>query len=89
MRPGEQPVNDDEFSFDPDIPGDSHLAICPPAIRHDGTGPPPDSILIEVQTEAGAWRLLEDRTPAVFSTGSRPVSKLTRCSMLSIALTGC
>jgi len=32
-RPGFLPVPETEFSFDPDIPGDSHLAIAAPAVK--------------------------------------------------------
>ena len=32
-RPGSLPVDEREFSFDPDVPGDSHLGISPPAIQ--------------------------------------------------------
>ncbi len=35
-RPGYSPVGEWEFSFDPGIPGDSHLAIASPALQQAG-----------------------------------------------------
>ena len=37
-RPGVLPKPETEFSFDANVPGDSHLAISPPAVA-----PPPDN----------------------------------------------
>jgi hypothetical protein len=54
-RPGFFPVAEKEFSFDPDIPGDSHLAIAAPALtRHGEPNNPITGMKIWATTDEGA-----------------------------------
>jgi hypothetical protein len=52
-RPGYTPVREREFSMDPAIPGDSHLAIAPPAVTSRGKDHDPTAIRIRATTDAG------------------------------------
>jgi len=51
-RPGYTPVPEREFSMDPDLPGDSHLAIAPPAIQPAPGVAAPNAIEIVASTAA-------------------------------------
>jgi hypothetical protein len=52
MRPGYAPVPEREFSFDENVPGDSHLAIAAPALR-SASGSEIKAIKIYATTEEG------------------------------------
>jgi hypothetical protein len=55
-RPGYLPVAEDNFSFDPNIPGDSHLAIAPPAlVPKTEEAKRITGIEVEAQTEFGTF----------------------------------
>src|SRR5207249_4291519 len=53
-RPGIVPVPEREFSFDPDIPGDSHLAVAAPALKPVVGSAAITAIKIYAQTEDGS-----------------------------------
>ena len=52
-RPGILPVPEHEFSFSPDLPGDSHLAIAPPALSWPDGSPEPTAIGVYATTDDG------------------------------------
>jgi len=52
-RPGILPKPETEFSLDPDVPGDSHLAISPPAVERRPVGGQVTHIQFETTTDQG------------------------------------
>jgi hypothetical protein len=52
-RPGYAPAPEREFSMDPTIPGDSHLAIAPPAVRVTPERPALKMLKVYATTDAG------------------------------------
>jgi hypothetical protein len=52
-RPGILPKPEKEFSFDADLPGDSHLAILPPAVPTPPDNPGATQIRVHAKTEDG------------------------------------
>lgn len=53
MRPNYAPIGEYEYSFKPDIEGDSHLAIAPPALSFGAGNPTFDAIKIYSTTDDG------------------------------------
>jgi hypothetical protein len=57
-RPGVLPVPEHEFTFKVDIPGDSHVAIAPPAMRPPTDNPGATKIKVYSKTDDGSFVFL-------------------------------
>jgi hypothetical protein len=51
-RPGYTPVGERDFNADPDLPGDSHLAILPPAVQAPTDNPGATQVRIRVKADS-------------------------------------
>jgi len=58
MRLGVRPVPEYNFSFDADVPGDSHIAIASPAVKSPADNPGADKIRVYSKTDDGSFVFL-------------------------------
>lgn len=58
MRPNYAPAGEHDFSLEPDVPGDSHLAITSPALSFPPGSPSFDAIKLYATTDDGKFVFL-------------------------------
>lgn len=58
MRPGTRPVSENNFTFDTNVGGDSHIAIAPPAVKPPEDNPGADKIKVYSKTDDGSFVFL-------------------------------
>lgn len=58
MRPAVRPVSEYNFTFDVNVPGDSHIAIAPPAVKPPADNPGADKIKVYSKTDDGSFVFL-------------------------------
>jgi hypothetical protein len=58
MRPAVRPVPEYNFTFDVNVPGDSHVAVAPPAVKPPADNPGADKIKVYSKTDDGSFVFL-------------------------------
>ena len=58
MRPAVRPAPEYNFTFDIGLPGDSHIAIAPPAVKPPADNPGADKIKVHSTTDDGSFVFL-------------------------------